>query len=142
MGHRSPARAAWAGLACFGIVFVAGFALGTLRVLVLAPRFGVNAAVLVELPIILALSWAACRWLIKRFDVPPVLTARLVMGGLAFAVLMFAEIGVSVLGFRRTLSAHLEQYRQMHALIGLAGQIVFAMLPIIQQTNDHNQRAS
>ena len=135
MRSRTLLRAVWAGLAYFGVVFAAGFALGTLRVLALIRRLGENAAVLFELPIILALSWMSCRWLITRFEIPSISSARLVMGWLAFAVLMLAEAGVSVLGFGRTLSAHLEQYRQLPALIGLAGQIAFAMFPIIQRTN-------
>ena len=135
-------RAALAGLAYFGVVFAAGFALGTLRVLVLAPRLGEIAAVLLELPIILAMSWVACRWLVTRFDVPKMLSARLVMGGVALAVLLVAEIGVSAFGFGRSLSAHLEQYRRLPALIGLAGQVAFALFPIIQRTSEVEQRAS
>lgn len=135
-------RAILAGLAYFGVVFAAGFALGTLRVLVLAPKLGESTAVLVELPIILAVSWVACRWLIARLRVPKMLTDRLVMGGLAFAVLLGAEIGVSVLGFGRTLSAHLQQYQQLPTLIGLAGQVLFASFPIAQRTHEAEQRAS
>jgi hypothetical protein len=134
-------RAAWAGLAYFGIVFAAGFGLGALRVLILAPRIGENAAVLVEIPIILAVSWASCDWLIKRMEVPTNLTARLIMGGLAFAVLLVAEVGVSMFGFGRTLSAHLEEYRRLPALIGLSGQVVFASFPIIQKTREAESRA-
>jgi len=107
MRSRTLLRAVWAGLAYFGVVFAAGFALGTLRVLALIRRLGENAAVLFELPIILALSWMSCRWLITRFDIPSIYSVRLVMGGLAFVVLMFAEVGVSALGFWRTVSAHL-----------------------------------
>jgi hypothetical protein len=135
-------RAALAGLAYFGVVFAAGFGLGTFRVLVLAPTLGEIAAVLFELPIILAVSWVACRWLIKRFDVQKLVSARLVMGGIAFAVLLVAEIGVSVFGFGRSLSAHLEQYRELSTLIGLAGQVAFASFPIIQRTSGVDQRAS
>lgn len=141
MGLRSLMRATLAGLAYFGVVFAAGFALGTLRVLVLAPKLGGSAAVLVELPIILAVSWVACRWLITHFDVPKKLTARLIMGGLAFTVLLIAEMSISVLGFGRTLSTHLEQYRQLSTLIGLAGQILFALFPIIQRTIGIESRA-
>jgi hypothetical protein len=129
-------RAILAGLAYFGVVFAAGFALGALRVLVLAPKLGESTAVLVELPFILAISWVTCRWLIARFRVPKMLTDRLVMGGLAFAVLLGAEIGVSVLGFGRTLSAHLQQYLTLPAFIGLVGQIVFAMFPVFQRTSE------
>lgn len=132
-------RAVLAGLTYFGVVFAAGFVLGTLRVFVLAPKLGESTAVLVELPIILAVSWLACRWLIARFRVPTMLSDRLVMGGLALAVLLSAEIGVSMLGFGRTLSEHLQQYQQLPPLIGLAGQIVFAMFPVIQRTSDVEQ---
>lgn len=125
-------RSAVTGLGYFALVFTAGFALGTLRVLFLIPRLGENAAVLLELPIMLALSWMACRWLVARFDVPAMPRARLVMGGLAFAVLMLAEFGVSVFGFGRTLSEHLEHYRRLPALLGLAAQIAFAAFPVIQ----------
>ncbi len=135
-------RAAWAGLAYFGIVFAAGFGLGVLRVLVLAPSVGEIAAVVIELPVILAASWVVCRWLIKRLDVPKDLTARLIMGGLALVVLLGAEAGVSVLGFGRTLSAHLEQHRHLPALIGLLGQVVFASFPVLQRTNDIEHRPS
>jgi hypothetical protein len=133
MRHRQVPRSVRAGLAYFAVVFAAGFALGTLRVLVLVPRLGDPlAAVILELPIMLALSWVACRWLVARFDVPTALVDRLVMGGLAFAVLMLAEFGVSALGFGRTLSAHLEQYRQLPALLGLVAQIAFASFPTVQ----------
>lgn len=56
-------RAALAGLAYFTLVFAAGFGLGTLRVLALAPILGEGGAVLLELPIILAIAWMACRWI-------------------------------------------------------------------------------
>jgi hypothetical protein len=64
------------------------------------------------------------------------------MGAIAFVVLLVAEIAVSVLGFGRSLSAQLEQYRQLPALIGLAGQVVFAAFPIIQGMSGVDQRAS
>ena len=86
-----------AGLAYFGVVFAAGFGLGVLRVFFVTPRLGETVAVLFELPVILALSWLACRWLITRLDVSPRVAARLTMGGLAFAILMAAEFAISKL---------------------------------------------
>jgi hypothetical protein len=62
--------AAQAGSTYFGLVLALGFALGTLRVLALAPYLGPTGAVLVELPIMLAASWVLCGWLIARFAVP------------------------------------------------------------------------
>ena len=132
MARRSLPRSAAAGFAYFAVVFAAGFVLGAVRVLALAPRLGESVAVLLELPVMLAVSWRSCRWVIARLEVPKASSARLVMGGLAFAMLMIAEMGISIFGFGRTLSDHLEYYRQMPVLLGLAGQIAFAAFPIVQ----------
>ncbi len=121
-----------AGVAYFATVFLAGFVLGTVRVLFLMPRMSEVAAVLIELPIMLALSWVISRWWIARLGVPAIMAARLTMGGLAFALLMIAELGVSVLLLDRSLSEHLNHYTEMSALLGLAGQIGFAAIPALQ----------
>jgi len=80
--NRPLPRTAAAGVAYFGVVLAAGFLLGTLRVLVMVPAIGEAGAVGLELPIMLTLSWLACRWLIARFDVAAALTPRLGMAGL------------------------------------------------------------
>ena len=125
-------RAAVAGVAYFVIVFAVAFALGTLRVVVLIPSIGETTAVLLELSILLALSWKVSRWLIRRFEIVPIAGARLVMSGLAFAILMLAEFAGSIMVIGRTLAEHLEQYGQIPGLLGLLGQILFAAFPIIQ----------
>ena len=78
---RPITRAATAGLAYFAVVFVAGVALGVTRVLFIVPTFDATVAVLIELPIILALSWIACRRLIVRLEVSATTYARLAMAG-------------------------------------------------------------
>ncbi|MCE9522664.1 MAG: hypothetical protein K8S25_09560 [Alphaproteobacteria bacterium] len=113
-------------------MFAAGFALGTIRVLFVIPQLGETNAVLLELPVMLALSWVACRWLVRRFAVPPRVVNRLVMGGVAFAFVMLAELGVSVFGFDRTLPEHFAAYRSIAAQIGLAAQLGFAAFPLVQ----------
>lgn len=129
---RPARRAAEAGVAYFGLVFAAGFLLGTLRVLVLTPNIGETVAVAFELPVMLAVSWFGCRWLVARFGVAAVLTPRLVMGGVAFSILVLAEVAVSKLAFGRSLSDHLAQYGEPSTMLGLAGQIAFAAFPAVQ----------
>jgi hypothetical protein len=51
---------------------------------------------------------------------------------LAFAILMFAEVGLSILGFGRTFAEHLASYRQIASFMGLLGQLAFASFPAIQ----------
>lgn len=125
-------RAVLAGLAYFAIVFAAGFALGAIRVVLLIPMLGETAAVLMELPVILTVAWIASRWLVTTFDVSRQSVPRLLMGGAAFLTLMCAELGLSVLAFGRTVVDHLDQYSTIHGLLGLAGQVMFGLFPLMQ----------
>jgi hypothetical protein len=134
-------RALKAGLAYFSIVFAVGFGLGTLRVLVMVPLFGEVSAVAIELPIMLALSWVACRWLINRFAVPAVSRDRLLMGGSAFLLLMAAELGVSVLAFGRSPAEHWATYRMLSAKMGLLAQIGFALMPLLAEPRPQTTRS-
>lgn len=120
-----------AGVAYFALVFAIGLVLGTIRVMVVIPRFGETNAVLLELPVMLAFSWIACVWLVRRFTVPPGVGQRLAMGGIAFAMLMLGEFGVSIFGFGRTLAGHLATYQEAAAQLGLAAQIGFALFPLL-----------
>ena len=113
------------------IVFLIGFILGTIRVLLLAPRLGETTAVIIEAPIMLAASWFVCRWCVDRLDVRRTVPARSLMGLVAFLVLMSAEVGLgAVLG--RSLVDQLAMYKSASGAIGLAAQVIFAMFPVIQ----------
>ena len=80
-------------------VFSIGFILGTIRVLLLAPRLGETTAVIIEAPIMLAASWFICRWCVDRLDVRRTVPVRSLMSLVGFAVLMSAEVGLgAVLG--------------------------------------------
>lgn len=122
-----------AGFLYFMLVFALGFVLGVFRVMLVIPRLGETNAVLIELPVMLALSWMACAWLVRRFAVPPRTAERLAMGALAFALLMLGELAVSVFGFGRTVAAHLATYQTVGAQLGLAAQLVFALFPLVQR---------
>jgi len=121
-----------AGCVYFLVVFATGFLMGTLRVLLIEPMVGETRAVLLELPIMLAIAWFASLRVISWFAVPGRLRLRLAMGGLAFVLLILAEVGVSVMAFQRTIVAHFEAYLEPAALLGLAGQIAFALFPAAQ----------
>lgn len=120
------------GCVYFFFVFAAGFVLGALRMSLLAPLLGEMLSVLIELPIILLVSWLICRAVIKKFAVPVKLTARALMGTIALTLLLGAEVLLSVFLLSRSVSQHLELYQSAAGLTGLAGQIVFALFPSIQ----------
>jgi hypothetical protein len=119
-----------AGALYFAIVFAAGFVLGALRVTVIIPLIVELPAVALELPIILFISWIVCRRLVAQFSVPAIASQRAAMGALAFGLLMLAELGLSVLVFDRSVAEYLAGLRTAPGLLGLAGQIAFAFMPL------------
>ena len=116
----------------FGMVFAAAFVLGALRVTVVVPRLGTLMAVLIEVPIVLGISWFVCSQVVRFFDVPSEWRPRLVMGILAFMLLMIAEPTIAIFGFGRSLTQYLGEFRSTAGLIGLLGQIAFAIIPVGQ----------
>ena len=120
-----------AGFVYFAIVYAAGFALGTLRVLVVAPALGASAAVLVELPIILAASWFACGFVLRRFAVSH--AARATMAATALVLLLLAEIGTGMFAFGQTFDAARDRLFAPENWLGLAGQLLFVVFPLLRQ---------
>jgi len=103
------------------IVFLIGFILGTIRVLLVAPRLGETITIILEAPPMLAASWFVCRWCVHRFDVKRTVAARSRVGLIAFFVLMLAEVGsgaasvdrswISLLGTDRRLEGSVSPLR-------------------------------
>ena len=116
----------------FLAVFASGFGLGTVRVLLIAPRLGEIAAVSIELPLLLSISWLACGWSLRRFGVSGGWERRAVVGALAFALLMAAEFGLAVLAFGRPPGAYVAGWSTPAGALGLAGQIAFALMPMVR----------
>ena len=75
----------------FAIVFGAGFVLGPLRILWVAPGLGTRTAELIEAPIMLATSSVAAQWIVRRLAVPARASSRLGMGIVALALMLMAE---------------------------------------------------
>lgn len=121
-----------AGLLYFAIVFAVGFMLGTVRVMVVAPKLGLVPAVLIELPVLLTAAWFTSRALIKRWQVPALPAYRLLMGLCAFSVLMLAEFSFAVGVFGQPVQDYFAEIATPHGALGLAGQIAFGLWPRLQ----------
>jgi hypothetical protein len=121
-----------AALTYSALVFAAGFVLGTFRVLVVAPRLGAPLAVLVEAPVMLAISWLACGTCIRVFRLPPDVAAGLVMGAAALVLLLAAEMVLAALAFGRTPADYVRDLGTAAGAEGLAAQIAFALFPAVQ----------
>ena len=121
-----------AGLLYFTVVFIVAVALGAIRMLALAPNIGEPAAVLIETPFILAVSWFAADWLTLKFRVPRAIDPRLLMGAIALALLLLAELALSLLAFGRSIEEHFMAYLSAPGAIGLVAQLLYALIPAIQ----------
>lgn len=119
-----------AGARYFAVVFVIAFALGTIRTIWIAPAIGATAAVLVEVPIILLVSFFVAR----HFIGGALIGSRgkaLGAGAVAFAMLMVAEAGLAGLVFGQPFDVWLADLWRVPGIIGLAGQILFALMPFL-----------
>lgn len=129
-------RIASAAIVYWAVVFALGFVLGTIRVTWVIPLIGLLPATIIELPIILAANWFAAGWLVRRFRIVSAGEA-LIVGALAFAILMAAECALAVMLLAQTPAQWLAGLRQPHALLGLAGQMLFALIPWWQVRRRH-----
>lgn len=126
-------RAAIAGLLYFAAVFALGFAAGVVRRLVLVPRLGETAAVLLELPVMLGASWLLARRVARWCALDCAAAPRLLMGGIAFLLLMAAEHGLgALLGGNPPAGDPAARASPADAL-GLAAQVAFALFPFLQR---------
>ncbi len=83
------------GLVYVALVFATGFVLGALRVVFLVPALGVRWAELLEQPVMIAASWLAARWVVRRHAIgDPWVALR--VGLLAVVVLLGLEVSLGV----------------------------------------------
>jgi hypothetical protein len=122
-------RAILSGALYFAVVFAAGFALGTIRVLWLAPRIGERAAELAETPVMVALCWFAARGVVGRLSPRPSGAERAIIGAVGLALLLALEFGVvrSLRGL--TIDEALGGRDPVAFAAYLVALVVFAALP-------------
>src|SRR2546425_12446232 len=80
-----------AGVLYFAVVSGAGFILGPIRILCVAPRLGTRMAELLEMPIMLLIAMVAARLIVLKLAVQFTLSSRLGMGGIALGLMIIAE---------------------------------------------------
>lgn len=113
----------------FGAVFALAFALGIVRTLIVAPAIGEFAAVMMEVPVVLAASWVVARHLLRVTPMP--LAARAAMGAVAFALLMAIEAALAAVLRGQSVGGWMQALGTPPGLIGLAGQVGFAVVPLL-----------
>jgi hypothetical protein len=128
-------RAIEAGLLYCAMVFGAGFVLGVARTFWVAPLSGEFVAVLLEAPIILAAAWGICGWVAERLEVPENFLDRLIMGGVALALMVVAEAFIAMLANGQTLTHFLVSAGKSSVVLGLLAQLGFAIFPMLRRRN-------
>lgn len=122
---------AGAAVLYFLIVFGVGFLLGPIRVLVLEPRVGQLAAVLVEAPFLIAAIVLAARWVPRWCGTAPT-TASLL--GVGFGALVLQQIADFLVGLTLRGIGPAEQLARFATLEGAiyAGLLLlFALMPLL-----------
>lgn len=113
----------------FAVTFAIGFVLGVVRTLMIAPRTGATAAVLMELPLMLAASWLVAHHIVRRAYLPP--AEALGMGALAFLLLMMAEAALATTLGHQSLARWSADLIRTPGWIGLTGQVAFGLFPLV-----------
>lgn len=126
----APTRILKAGILYFAIVFGAGFALGTVRVLWAVPRFGTRLAELLEAPVMLVVIVLAAQWVVRRLVVPAGAPARLIVGLTGLGLLLGAEFMLVVQVRGLSLDEYMASRDPWSAAVYYMMLGVFAVLPM------------
>jgi hypothetical protein len=133
-----------AGLMFFALVFLAGFALGMLREIVLRAFTGPDAARLLELPVMIAISWLAARFVMRRLGPFPRSDAYDI-GLLAFVLLQIAEFLFGYWILRITPLAWLASNFTIVGFLSLLAQALLIIMPAFASppaSDSHNGQPS
>ncbi len=120
-----------AGLCYFALVFGTGFVLGSIRVPFLVPRLGVRAAELIEMPLMLVAIVVAARYVANRFALAPSCRTRLATGCLALALLIAAELLLTVVIQDQSIAQYIASRDPVSGGVYLAMLLLFALMPSI-----------
>ncbi len=121
-----------AGLTYFAIVLGAGFVLGVFRVPFLVPLIGERWAELAEMPIMAVVIFLAAGYILHRFPDIRSPGRSLVVGFLALALTVCAELGLAVALQDRTLSEFVDSRDKVSGSVYLVLLLVFAVMPRIR----------
>jgi hypothetical protein len=124
-------RALKAGAIYFALAFAAGFLLGTLRVLLVAPRVGSRIAELAEMPIMLLVIYLAARWVTRRFAVPYVRAERLAIGLSAPALMLVFEFTLVLRLRGMTIEEYFGAFDPVAGTAFWLAQGLFAAMPLL-----------
>lgn len=130
MNTSNRMRVLLAAIALFALVFAAGFALGAARELLLRPWLGADWSRIVEMPVMIAITWAAAGVIVRRFG--PLPGEWLNVGLLALALLLCAEFLTGLIVLKVGLFAFLASLATPVGLLGVLAQASLIVFPALK----------
>ncbi len=124
-------RSIKAGALYFILVFAAGWIIGPIRVLLIAPRIGALGAVLIEAPIMAAAAAAAARWVVRRLGVPAAFRARASMSAVALLLLLAGEFAFAAPLRGQSLGQYASGFSTPAGYVSLALFALFGAMPLL-----------
>jgi hypothetical protein len=128
---RTVALALKASCLYFSLVFGAGFLLGAVRVPFLVPRLGVRAAELLEAPLMCMVVVASARLVVKRFDVFLSNQWFSLVGSLALALMVVAELSMVTAIQHQTITQYIAGRDPVSGSVYVLLLCLFAAMPSI-----------
>ncbi len=129
------------GLLYVACVLGAGFLLGMVRVPLLVPRIGERWAELTEMPIMAVVIFLAAGYVLRRYPAIRSPGRSLVVGFLALALAVGAELGLAVALQDQTLAEFIASRDKVSGSVYLVLLLVFALMPRLRLANLDSARA-
>lgn len=123
----------------FALVFLAGFLLGTIRVLFIVPAIGPRYAELLEMPIMLAVLVTVARFIVSKADASTTPLSHLAIGVLALCVLLLFEF--TLIPWLQGMTIH-EVIASKDPLSGSAYAISLVLFTLMPWLLAHRQQRS
>ena len=127
--HQRGSQLLLAAGAYFGIVFGVGFALGSVRVPFLVPRFGERMAELAEMPFMFLAIALAAGHIVRRYGSTVPSLGWAVVGVIALTLLVVAELLLAVVLAGRGFCEYVASRDPISGSVYLAMLLVFAAMP-------------
>jgi hypothetical protein len=126
--HSSSLCILKATLTYFVIVFVAGFLLGVVRVLLVGPKLGVRSAELIEMPLMLLITIASATFIVRWFAIQSI-RDRLTTGFFGLFLMITAEFLLVLRVRGLTLPQYFEERDPVSGTLYYVVLILFGLMP-------------
>ncbi len=131
-----------AATAYVALTFVAGFVVGMVREFIVRPMTGETAALLIEAPVMLVITFMAARWALTKMMPDADVNGRLKMGLIAFAWLMLLEIGGNYVLRGQTPGQWITHLQTLPGMISLLLFATFPLMPVFAGHKSASHRSA